>query len=108
VASFYFITIVLVPGGRFSLSHSYQIYFGFPGPDFNFDYGLCDHVIMRFASSYVGEEGWVALSQDNDEVEVGERERGERNVGHMLIGFLFVPGICFLKAAQGFVIKMFL
>jgi hypothetical protein len=62
------------------VSHSYQIYFGFPGPDFNFDYGLCDHVIMRFASSYIGEEGWVALSQDNAEVEVGEREREGREM----------------------------
>jgi hypothetical protein len=35
---------------------------------------------MRFASSYVDEEGWVALSQDNAEVEVGEREREGREM----------------------------
>ena len=69
------------------VSHSYQIYFDFPGPDFNFDYGLCDHVIMRFASSYIGEEGWVALSQDNAEVEVVKRWGRERKGREM-------SGIC--------------
>ena len=32
------------------MSHSYQTYFGFPGSDLNFDCGLRDHVITRFAS----------------------------------------------------------
>jgi hypothetical protein len=32
------------------VSHSYQIYFSFPGSDLNLDCGLCDHVIRRFAS----------------------------------------------------------
>jgi hypothetical protein len=32
------------------VSHSYQTYFGFPGPDLNFDCGLRDHMISRFVS----------------------------------------------------------
>jgi hypothetical protein len=32
------------------ISHSYQTSFSFSGSDLNFDCGLCDHVIMRFAS----------------------------------------------------------
>jgi len=33
------------------VSHSFQTYFGFSGSDLNLDCGLCDHVIMRFAST---------------------------------------------------------
>jgi hypothetical protein len=32
------------------VSHYYQTYFGFLGANLNLDCGLCDHVIMRFAS----------------------------------------------------------
>jgi hypothetical protein len=32
------------------VSHSYQTYFGFSESDLNLDCGLCDHVIMKFAS----------------------------------------------------------
>jgi hypothetical protein len=42
---------------------------------------------MRFASSYVDEEGWVALSQDNAEVEVVKRWGRERKGREM-------SGIC--------------
>jgi hypothetical protein len=37
-------------GQVFIVSHSYQTYFGFPESDFNLDYGLHGHMIMRFAS----------------------------------------------------------
>jgi hypothetical protein len=37
------------------VSHSYQAYFCFPGSDLNFDCGLRDNVITRFAS--VGDFG---------------------------------------------------
>jgi hypothetical protein len=34
----------------FIVSRSYQTSFDFSGSDFNFDCGLCDHVITRYAS----------------------------------------------------------
>jgi hypothetical protein len=35
------------------VSYSYHTYFGFLGSGLNLDCGLCDHVITRFASSYI-------------------------------------------------------